>query len=67
MTDILQIPGWRTTKTYDQGAERIIEATYMELETTCQKCGVIGNLYKHGTKDVSYRDTKRRTQQRLVP
>lgn len=57
MTDILQLDGWEPTKTYDQGKERITEARYIEPIDCCQKCGVIGRLYRHGTKEVSIRDT----------
>ncbi len=57
MTDILQLPGWEVTETYTQGNEHIIEAKYIQAPSGCQKCGAVGNLYKHGTKGVSYRDT----------
>lgn len=57
MTDILQLDGWEPTKTYEHGKERITEARYIEPIDCCQKCGVIGRLYRHGTKEVSIRDT----------
>lgn len=50
MTDILQLPGWKVSKTYEDATERTIEAAFTEPADACQKCGVIGALYKHGTK-----------------
>lgn len=57
MTDILQLPGWEVSKTYEDATERTIEAAFIEPADACQKCGVIGALYKHGTKALSFRDT----------
>lgn len=57
MTDILQLPGWEARATRIQDGEYIIEADYTKPDETCQKCGVIGRLYRHGTKTVSYRDS----------
>lgn len=57
MTDILQLPGWEVTGTRLDGTEYVIEATYKPIALACQKCGVVGNLYRHGTKTVSYRDS----------
>jgi transposase len=57
MTDILQLPGWKVSKTYEDATERTIEAAFTEPADACQKCGVIGALYKHGTKALSFRDT----------
>lgn len=57
MTDILQIDGWQAIKTYVQDNERVTEARFTPTATACQKCGNIGNLYKHGTKEMTFRDT----------
>lgn len=57
MTDILQLPGWEARHVHVQDGQYIIEADYTRQDETCQKCGVIGRLYRHGTKKVSYRDS----------
>lgn len=57
MTDILDLPGWTPTATRTEGDEYVIEAEYTVPPTACQKCGVIGNLYKHGPKPVYIRDS----------
>lgn len=57
MTDILQLPGWTVSGTYDHADERIIEAKYTVPAKACQKCGVVGGLYRHGTKELGFRDT----------
>ena len=56
MSDTLDLPGWRyIDKRLDaDGYEINVEYT-IDTEV-CQKCGVVGNLYKHGTKDTTYRD-----------
>lgn len=46
MTDILQLPGWEVSKTYEDATEGTIEASFTEPADACQKCGVIGALYK---------------------
>jgi transposase len=56
MTDILQLPGWEVTGIRLDG-EYIIEAAYTAKADACVKCGVIGNLYRHGTKKLRYRDS----------
>jgi transposase len=57
MTDILDLSGWNvTSKTLGEDGY-IIEAEYSEHPTACQKCGVIGSLYRHGPKPVAYRDS----------
>lgn len=57
MTDILHLPGWKATATRIEGEELVIEADYIEPAAACTKCGVIGRLYRHGTKVLSFRDT----------
>ena len=57
MTDILQLDGWTVTSIRNEPNELIIEADYTYDVLACQKCGVVGRLYKHGTKRVSYRDS----------
>lgn len=57
MTDILHLPGWKATATRHEGPELVIQADYIEPAAACIKCGVIGRLYRHGTKVLSFRDT----------
>lgn len=57
MTDILQLPGWEVSAIRLEEGEYIISATYTTQASACVKCGVIGNLYRHGTKTVRYRDS----------
>lgn len=57
MTDILQLPGWEATGTRTEQGEFIIEAKYAVPATACIKCGVVGALYRHGTKKVRLRDS----------
>lgn len=57
MTDILDLPGWKVTGTRSEAGQYLIEAEYTVQPDSCQKCGVVGNLYRHGTKAVSYTDT----------
>ena len=57
MTDILDLPGWKATSKCREEDEYVIKAEYTIQPGSCQKCGVIGKLYKHGTKDIAYRDS----------
>lgn len=60
MTDILDLDGWTVLgKTTEKGVD-ILHAEYRPEPTTCQKCGVIGRLYKHGTNPVTYLDAPNR-------
>jgi transposase len=57
MTDILDLPGWAVlAKTKDDGTD-VLEAEYTVQPTACQKCGTIDQLYRHGTKPVTYLDS----------
>lgn len=57
MTDILDLPGWKATETRRDGDEYEIHAEYTVQPDACQKCGVIGGLYRHGPKPVYIRDS----------
>jgi hypothetical protein len=57
MTDILDLDGWKAIETRLDGAEYEIEAEYMKPPDACPKCGVIGNLYRHGPKPLTIRDS----------
>ena len=48
MTDILDLDGWTVIDKRRVGAEYEIEAEYTVQPDACLKCGVIGNLYRHG-------------------
>ena len=56
MTDIIQIPGCNATGQYQEGTLLVLQGTYTTQDEACHKCGSIGNLYKHGTKVLRYRD-----------
>lgn len=56
MTDLLDLPGWRVLcSTLERGTYNI-SAAYEHEPSACMKCGVVGRLYRHGTKSVEYRD-----------
>ena len=57
MTDILDLPNWKVSNTRTDGGTFTIEAAYEVQPDTCPKCGCVGNLYRHGTKPVSYVDS----------
>ncbi len=57
MTDILDLPGWKATETRRDGDEYEIHAEYTVQPDACQKCGVIGGLYRHGPKPIYIRDS----------
>ncbi|EKT4542662.1 ISL3 family transposase [Pseudomonas putida] len=57
MTDILDLPGWKVLASRLEDGTYIIEAEYLEPLQACTKCGLIGKLYRHGPKIVSYRDS----------
>lgn len=59
--DYLDLPGWKTLGKHTEGGDEVIEAEYTTHPEACQRCGVIGRLYRHGTKTVTYRDTPNRT------
>jgi len=56
MIDILQLPGWAVTGMDMHDNCLVIEATYTKADSACHKCGVVGNLHRHGTKVIKYRD-----------
>lgn len=57
MTDILDLQGWKALGTRLDGDEYEIEAEYTINPDVCQKCGVIGSLYRHGPKPITIRDS----------
>ena len=57
MTDILDLPGWEVTGKSQDDEGYVIEAIFLTQPTACQKCGVIGALYRYGPKPVIFRDS----------
>ncbi len=57
MTDILDLQGWKALGTRLDGDEYEIEAEYTVLPDVCPKCGCVGNLYRHGPKPITIRDS----------
>lgn len=52
----LRLDNWEVTSSYDYGDTTEIKARYLLLPDTCPKCGVVGRLYRHGSKAVDYVD-----------
>lgn len=57
MTDILQLPGWTVSSTTDDGKRLVIEAQYAKQPDSCQLCGLVGALYKHGPRSLTILDS----------
>ncbi len=57
MTDILDLDGWTVLSKRRADHKYELEAEYTVQPTACQKCGVVGRLYRHGTKETSYLDS----------
>lgn len=56
MTNALWLDGWETLEMKIVGDARECVAQCSARLETCPKCGVVGRLYRHGTKTVEYRD-----------
>lgn len=50
------LEGWTVQALRREPDETIAEATFGAAPDACPKCGVVGKLYRHGTKLVKYRD-----------
>ena len=57
MTDILDLPGWTALEKRLDGDEYEISIEYTKHPDFCLKCGVVGRVYRHGPKVVTYRDS----------
>lgn len=57
MTDILDLPRWTVISSARSDDCYTISAEYTEHLQACTKCGVVGKLYRHGPKVVTYRDS----------
>ena len=55
--DILDLPGWRLLEAPLDGEGYRLVAEFLAEPDTCQRCGVIGRLYRHGTHATTYRDS----------
>jgi 5-methylcytosine-specific restriction endonuclease McrA len=66
MTDILDLPDWTLIDKRSDGDEYELEAEYRLLPRACVKCGSVGRLYKHGTKDTTFRRGERSTNHMLI-
>ena len=56
MTDILNLPNWRYLSKHEDGLGTELHVEYTIDPDFCLKCGVVGNLYKHGTTSTTYLD-----------
>ena len=56
MTDLLGLDDWAVTAKTEEDGFEVLHAAYRPQPDTCPKCGVIGHLYKHGTKDATFWD-----------
>jgi transposase len=56
-TDILDLPNWRVLNKRLIEHEYELEAEFLLQPSACQKCGSIGHLYRHGTKESIFRDS----------
>lgn len=52
----LFLPDWTVTAIDRTKGRYVIDATYDLLPDACPKCGVVGKLYRHGSKVVDYVD-----------
>ena len=57
MTDILDLDGWTVLNRHQEDGLDVLEAEYALEPPACLKCGTIGHLYRHGTKETTYLDT----------
>lgn len=53
----LCLEDWTVLRHDVEGQTRRFLATYDVVPDSCLKCGVVGRLYKHGVKQIEYRDT----------
>lgn len=53
----LCLEDWTVIRHDVEGQTRRFSATYDAVPDSCLKCGVVGRLYRHGNKEIEYRDT----------
>lgn len=56
MRNILHLQDWQVTEVHEIRQDLVIEAVYGPVPDTCPKCGVVGEIYKHGKKLTDFRD-----------
>ena len=54
--NILNLPDWEILETKEGEYDYVINAKYIPEPTACLRCGVIGQLYKHGVKKQRFMD-----------
>lgn len=57
MGDILDLHGWQVMDSHQEDGEYIITAKHTPQPEVCIKCGVIGRLYRHGTRTIRHLDS----------
>ena len=55
MSNALYLPDW-TVLNVENGDGYVVKAKYDVAPLACAKCGVLGQLYRHGAKAIRYRD-----------
>jgi transposase len=56
MNHALMLTGWEVVGIKVIGDTQEATATYSSLLEDCPKCGSVGRLYRHGVKEIDYRD-----------
>lgn len=56
MRNILHLQDWQVTEVHEIRQDLVIEAVYGPIPEACPKCGVVGEIYKHGKKLTDFRD-----------
>ncbi len=56
MANYTWLPNWQTGEPIVEDTQVTIPAEYTILPDHCPHCGVVGRLYSHGPRDISYRD-----------
>ncbi|MDD5353424.1 MAG: ISL3 family transposase [Candidatus Omnitrophica bacterium] len=54
--DILNLPDWETIDVQENEYDYAIHAKYLKEPDVCIRCGVIGQLYRHGVKKQRFMD-----------
>src|SRR6185437_10708275 len=52
----LFLENWTVTGNHRPRGHLVVSARYNIIPEACPKCGVVGRLYRHGSKKVAYRD-----------
>ena len=56
MPNFLYLPGWEQHDVEELDDQFVVTAEYQPEPKTCAKCGVVGQLYRHGPVTREYRD-----------